>query len=188
MCWSSLARLRSWVRGADECLMEGKKETTRVRSAFATLTQQRCLFFFYTVFPQYLQGIGFKPAHPVQDKIHRRSSSLCVWGACKGRASNCTNFPLRFLLKRRSLTRSNVKEGNRDCSIILMTASSLFKTKIASLFYNYKSDTCTFSKIQAIQNVRIKNGKSAINLITLYRHLGVCVYQNILYIYYIFFP
>ena len=145
-------------------------------------------FFFYTVFPQYLQGIGFKPAHPVQDKIHRRSSSLCGWGACKGRASNCTNFPLRFLLKRRSLTRSNVKEGNRDCSIILMTASSLFKTKIASLFYNYKSDTCTFSKIQAIQNVRIKNGKSAINLITLYRHLGVCVYQNILYIYYIFFP
>ena len=153
MCWSSLARLRSWVRGADECLMEGKKEVTRVRSTFATLTQQRCLFFIYSL-PSVSQGIGFKPAHPVHDKIHRRSSSLCGWGACRGRGSNCTNLPLRFLLKRRSLTRSNVKEGNRDCSIVLMTASSLFKMKIASLLYNYKSDTCTFSKIQAIQKCK----------------------------------
>ena len=47
---------------------------------------------------------------------------------------------VRFHLKRHSLTKSNFKEGNHDCNIILTTASFRFKTKIASLFYNYKSD------------------------------------------------
>ena len=54
-------------------------------------------FFLATVFPQYLQEIGFKPAHPVHDKIHRRSGSLCGCGTCKGRVqSNCTNFPCKI--------------------------------------------------------------------------------------------
>ena len=58
---------------------------------------------------------------------------------------------VRFHLKRHSLTKSNFKEVNHDCNIILTIASFRFKTNIASLFYNYKSDTFTFSKIQAIQ-------------------------------------
>ena len=65
--------------------------------SYSTEMPPPLFFFLDTVFPQYPQEIGLKPAHPVHDKIHRRSSSLCGCGTRKGRVqSNCTNFPCKI--------------------------------------------------------------------------------------------
>ena len=150
--WSSLACLGSWGLGR----RWGQEGNHAVKSEFATLTQQRCPpLFGDTVFPQYPQEIGFKPAHTCMTKSTDAQVPYVDVGLAKaGYRVTVLISHVRLHLKRHSLTKINFKGGNHGRNIILMTASFLFETKIASLVYNYKRDTCTFSKIQAIQKCK----------------------------------
>ena len=125
------------------------------RTIFQALPSVCPPLFGDTVFPQYPQEIGFKPAHMCMTKSTDAQVPYVDVGLAKaGYRVTVLISHVRLHLKRHSLTKINFKEGNHGRNIILMTASFLFKTKIASLVYNYKRDTCTFSKIQAIQKCK----------------------------------